>query len=498
MSLQALTDFLDSKWSKIPARQRQWHVDNNFYDFVLCMNCGNTVNWSVKNKKYSNFCSSKCAHNHQSVKEKTKNTCLSRYGAVSNLSTKENKEKQKQTCLRKYGVSNFSKTKEFKEKYKSTCVKRYGVENAAQSDLVKQKIDSTNQKKYNRKRFSQLHVDTTVLDKKNDREYMLYLYKDLKMPLTEIASQLGVNHSQLCVHFKKNLNIDISRHSVSWPETEIFNFVKQLADDAIQSDRSIITPKELDIVILSKKIAIEYNGLAWHGEIRGKKTKWYHWEKMDQAKQKGYRLIQIFSDEWQFQQELVKSRLINVLGLSTKIPARKCNIVEVDKKTADLFLTKNHIQGMCFFKTAIGLEYNNTLVALMTFGKPRFNRHYDQELLRYACEQNFAVQGGASRLFKYYLKKYQPRSVISYCDLRWNTGNLYKQLGFEHLKNSDPNYWYVVDNKTESRVKYQKHKLHKILDRFDSSQTEWDNMAENGYDRVWDCGNGVWVFRSCD
>jgi hypothetical protein len=491
---QNLTSFLDTKWVKIPNRQRQWHIDNQFYDFVLCLNCDTPVNWSVKNKEYSRFCSSKCAHSHLSVREKTENTCLERYGAKSNLSTKQNKLKQQKTCLEKYGVTNFSKTNSFKEKYKNTCLKKYGVENISQLSTIKQKIDVTHQIKYNRKRFSQIHLDTTVIDQKNNRDYMLYLYKDLKMPLSEIAKQLDVSHSQLCVHFKTNLNIDISRHRVSWPENEIYSFIKTFADDAIQSDRSIIKPKEIDIVVPSKKLAIEYNGLAWHGEIRGNKTKFYHKDKMTAANSRGYRMVQIFSNEWENQKELVKSRLINMLGFSQKIPARKCEIVKVDKKTTDIFLNENHMQGACFFKTSYGLTYNNELVAVMTFGKPRFNKKYDQELLRYACKQNSTVQGGAGKIFKHFLKKHQPASIISYCDLRWNTGTLYRQLGFELVNTTDPNYWYVVDNIMKNRVQFQKHRLADKLENFDCSLTEWENMRANGFDRIWDCGNSVWVY----
>jgi hypothetical protein len=491
------TNFLDSKWSKIPDRQRQWHINNQHYTFVLCENCAtNSVNWNIKEKRYSRFCSTKCAHTHSSVREKTKQTCLAKYGATTNLSTESNKQKQKETCLMKYGETNFSKTKEFRKKYEKTCMEKYGVTNISKLDTIKEKIDQSHQLRYNRKRHSQIHIDQDIISKKNDREYMLYLYKDLKMPLTEIANQLGINHSQLCVHFKDNLKIDISRHRISWPEIEIFNFIKQYAADAIQSDRSIISPKELDIVIPSKKIAIEYNGLAWHGEIRGNKPKLYHYDKMKSANQQGYRLVQIFSNEWDQQQDLVKSRLKNLIGQSIKKPARKCQILPVSKKDADVFLNENHIQGTCFHKFSYGLYLEGQLMSVMTFGKSRFAKQYEYELLRFANQQNYTVQGGASRLFAHFVKTIDPRSVISYCDLRWNTGNLYQQLGFEFLKNTNPNYWYVIDNKfLENRITYQKHKLFNRLHNYDSNLTEWENMLNNGFDRVWDCGNSVWLWK---
>ena len=107
------------------------------------------------------------------------------------------------------------------------------------------------------------------------------------------------------------------------------------------------------------------------------------------------------------------------------------------------------------------------------------------------------VVGGASKLFAEFCRRHNPTSVISYSDKRWNTGGLYKQLGFDHAGESGPNYWYSRRyNSMESRVKYQKHKLINILEVFDESLTEWENMVANGYDRYWDCGNSVWVWKN--
>lgn len=498
MNIEEQTEFLNAHWQKIPKRQRQWHVDNEYYDFVYCLSCGkNKVNWNVKTKSYSRFCSYKCAHAHPDVREKTKQTCLTKYGETTNLKTSEHQQKYKQACLEKYGVDNIFKSQEFKEKNKKKSLEKYGVDNPAKSELVKEKADKTNYERYGRKRYSQVHIPQKIIDQKNDPEFMRHLYQDLKMPVSEIANMLGINHSQLCVHFKQNLGIDISRHSVSWPESQLYKYVKEFCPDAIQSDRSLIKPKEIDILIPEKRLAIEYNGLAWHGELYGNKDKQYHLNKQKLAAEKGYRLIHIFSNEWEFKQSIVKSRLRNILGHSDKIPARKTVLREVKKSEAEQFLNDNHIQGSCFHSVALGLYYQDQLVALMTFGKSRFDKKIQWELLRFVCLQGHTVQGGASKLFSHFCKLWSPSSIVSYCDLRWNTGKLYENLGFRFVKNSSPNYWYISQNRyLESRMKYQKHKLSGILESFDPAKTEWENMAENNYDRIWDCGNSVWHWHS--
>ena len=134
----------------------------------------------------------------------------------------------------------------------------------------------------------------------------------------------------------------------------------------------------------------------------------------------------------------------------------------------------------------------------MTIGKPRFSDKYDYELLRFCTLLNTNVVGGASKIFKYFLKTYSPKNIISYADRRWSEGDLYKILGFDFSHNSGPNFYYFKQNdsteKLFSRIAFQKHKLKDKLEDFDPKLSAWQNMQNHGYDRVWDCGNSVWVW----
>ena len=129
----------------------------------------------------------------------------------------------------------------------------------------------------------------------------------------------------------------------------------------------------------------------------------------------------------------------------------------------------------------------------MTFSKPRFNKDWEWELLRFCNKLNTTVVGGASKLLKGFINMYNPKNILSYADRCWSKGKLYENLGFDLIKTSPPNYW-VTKNylHREHRIKYQKHKLSKILDSFDQELTEWENLKANGYDRIWDCGNLVY------
>jgi hypothetical protein len=190
-----------------------------------------------------------------------------------------------------------------------------------------------------------------------------------------------------------------------------------------------------------------------------------------------------------------KSVIKSKLGLNERIFARKCMIKQVDNDIKTDFLINNHLQGNCSSSINIGLYYNNELVSLMTFGKSRYNKAYEYELIRYCNKCDLNVIGGASKLLAHFVKYYTPKSIISYANRRWSDGNMYKKLGFDLNSISLPNYFYF--NKSEcnlhSRLKFQKHKLQSLLSNYDESLSETENMYNNEYRKIYDCGNYVFI-----
>ena len=127
----------------------------------------------------------------------------------------------------------------------------------------------------------------------------------------------------------------------------------------------------------------------------------------------------------------------------------------------------------------------------MTFGKCRFDKRHEWEMLRFCTKLNTRVVGAAGKLLRHFEKNLWPKSLVTYADRRWSQGGLYNVLGFDFVENSPPGYFYVKGCRRYSRVKFQKHKLNDQLESFDPSKTEVQNMKDNGYFRVFDCGNMV-------
>ena len=203
---------------------------------------------------------------------------------------------------------------------------------------------------------------------------------------------------------------------------------------------------------------------------------------------KGVKLLHFYEDEWLFKQDICKSIISSALGIyQNKVYARKCEIREISNNEYRDFLNENHIQGSVNSKIKIGLFYNNELIQCIGVGKTRYSDN-QFELYRMCSKKFHQVIGGFSKLLKYLKQKYNITELYSYVDRRLYDGNGYLKIGFEIVSVTKPSYFYFKHFNRENRLKYQKHKLKNILSNFDSNLSEVDNMINNGYKRIFDCG----------
>lgn len=281
---------------------------------------------------------------------------------------------------------------------------------------------------------------------------------------------------------------------------EIKEFIKSFYPGEILVNTTKISQQyPANIVIPSKKIAIGFSELELSCEKAVGNV--YHLNKLKAYNQKGYFIIQVFEHEWVKIPEVVKGRIRHILHKTKKhIYARNTFVKEISAKQARDFINQTHVQQFTGASTYLGLfDKNQQLIGCMTFGKSRYNKNIGWELLRYSTKLDISVIGGASKIFDFFVKNYQPNMVVSYADKRWSYGNMYYCLGFTPLKDSRPNYYYFQPEfdkyKLYHRSHFQKHKLPRLLTYFDPSLTEYQNMIINGYDRIWDCGNKVFVWQ---
>ncbi len=505
--------------------------------------------YPMQSKEYRDSIGYESPFNDDRIKEKIKNTMLDRYGSECSLRNEQVRERARKTNLARYGSEYGFGSKIVQDKIKQTNIERYGVENVFQRQDVMDRIRQKNIDEYGvaanisrpdvmRKRHetmierygvdnpalnSELH-DKAVRNRLNSSyDRFVERWKDYVVPMfskEEYAGFAGRSHGTVykwkCVkcgnmfeqHIHETGNVflymprcwrcypNMNEQGQSYKEKEVFEFVKSIYDGEIISNaHGIIGRRELDIYLPERNLAIEFDGFYWHSEQKGKDAS-YHLGKTEDCIANGIRLVHIFEDEWMNYRPIVEDRIRSLLGVGQKrIFARKCIVKEIDSGTANCFLDANHLQGGDNSPIRYGLFHEDELVSVMTFGRPRFNKNYDWELIRYASKLGVQVVGGASRLLKCFRDSHGG-SMISYADRRYSSGKLYESIGFAKVNESKPNYWYVRDNLKLSRYQCQKHRLSKLLgEYFNPEWSEYENMMFSGFNKIYDCGNLVYALR---
>lgn len=190
--------------------------------------------------------------------------------------------------------------------------------------------------------------------------------------------------------------------------------------------------------------------------------------------------------------------------ITNVIAARKCKIRRLTNAELRPFLDQHHLQGYCMGQVNLALEYQGETVMVMTFSKSRYNRNVDWELVRLATKCYTHIIGGSKKLWAYFVANFQPLSVVSYCDRRWFTGEVYRGLGFQLTRAGRPMYNYTDCTRRFHRTHFtKKNAINKVLQQTNEySRQDLQKLTENyitknilGLHRIWDCGQDTWIWK---
>lgn len=313
------------------------------------------------------------------------------------------------------------------------------------------------------------------------------------------------------INFKTNeVNTGCPLCNVSKGEEEIAEYLKSIYDGTIlRNVRDIIAPKELDIFLPEKNIAIEYNGSFFHKNLPDDghtKEKMYHQNKYLACREKGIRLISIFDVDWSKRKEKIENYLKNILQPHERIYARKCVVREISFVEANMLYENYHLlERLSMSNVNYGLFFNNELVSCMSFQENRYKEGWC--LCRFVTKGNITIVGGAEKLLKQFIREYNPEKIISFSDNDYFTGNVYDKLGFECLGcNSSPRYYWYLNGEENKREHCQLKRLKiRYPDLYNESynQTEIKNketyiMLNVGAYKVYRSGHTKWLWKKTE
>jgi len=151
-NIKLLDDFCLQNEVKLLHKYEQVDRDTKIEGYCKTENCNGTYKKAFRMlNEHKNFYCHSCLKLIKN--EKMKQTCLEKYGHVTNLLVEETKNKchsqetllkRKNTNLIKYGFEYPSKNELIRQKMRKTTYKKFGVEYASQNEEIKNKIINSN------------------------------------------------------------------------------------------------------------------------------------------------------------------------------------------------------------------------------------------------------------------------------------------------------------------------------------------------------------------
>jgi len=341
-------------------------------------------------------------HHSEETKAKIRTTSLMQCRVYA----EESKQKRSITMEQKIlsGWINPCTTAEVIEKRRQTVLNRYGVEH-----------------------HMQRHISPEVLAKLNDKDWLYNQHVTQKKPITQICVDLGLHWKNANSSVRSRLHkfgIEQQYHfSSSYPERELTQILTDWGLEVTTNTRAIIKPKELDLYVASKQVAIEYCGLIWHSSAFIFNPD-YHAIKVNACSERSISLVTIFEDDWIHKRDQVIFHLEHVFDIDKPVlDLSECEIGPVKSEDKSTFLEKYHLHGDSADQYALGIYANNMLVTVLTFSVSD-----DVSVGRFISTHNLSSQ--LSLLIDYIRQLVGNVLITAIVDRSLGVDQLYLEAGF--------------------------------------------------------------------
>ncbi len=473
----------------------------------------------------------------ETMKNKVFETNIQKYGEKTFLATKENKENLKAICQERYGTDSPLESDLIKQKIIATNQERYGSDNFVGSDEWRKKYDEIcdqreneigirhyvqtefkekskntslqnygtsfpiqSKKHVDERQETQISKNGRITQHKNYSEKTLSILLDKEKfedfmstrSLYTAASELEVNRTTIC-NYRRLYEIPFGNSSY---ELEIQHWLSEKNIFCKPRHRGIKhnngKSMEIDLFLPDYNVGIEINGLYYHSDKKISND--YHYNKWKKCNDNNIRLLMVPSNllDENDKKQIIFNKILNLCGKTPSgLPARKLKVENTSFSICKNFVNKYHIQGCPQHVTAsIGAyDKNNTLVAVMLFGRQRGTGIL--EMVRF-CSDEYTHCGIFSKMLKHW-RNMNSEPIVTFADLSYSSGELYRKTGFIEDKIINPDYHYVRGNQMFHKSNFTKEKIKKKY-LLETITTEKETMESLGFSRYYDCGKIKFIY----
>ncbi|MDR2436607.1 MAG: hypothetical protein LBD17_00830 [Endomicrobium sp.] len=416
-----------------------------------------------------------------------KQTKLKKYGSETYV----NPEKAKQTSLKRYGVSNPAKYEKIKEKIINTNLRKYGKKSALAIPEIRNKRNKIVYEKLIVERSDQNHINEVIKRINNGLVYTVIDTSPNKEDQRIVDYNIRCNSCKKMFTWNEFIYTHTRTHQAPYchnceghfskEEKYVVEYIKSIySGQIIENNRDILFGRELDIYLPDLKIAIEYNGMFWHGFHKYSRAPLAEVKKDIEVKRKmckiqGIRLINIDDCDWNDRPDVFKRFLQDQLLPRIKIGARNCIIKDISSKLAKEFCEYYHVNGYRRGSTRLGLYYKDELLVVALFAKYRNN----YECVRLCYKTGYDIIGGWTKIQKHFGKRF-----LHYVNLKYFQGENKTGIGYRFVIKKS--------NKILHRNSLQKKtRLLHYCENYNPILSDFQNCIENDMIAVFDQGNDI-------
>lgn len=291
-----------------------------------------------------------------------------------------------------------------------------------------------------------------IVAREYDYDVLYELYVQDELSQREVGDILGSSDTHIIKELRRH-NIPsrppgygcTKRKNISKGEDELNRFIQSMIIETHQSNRKLIYPYELDIVVPNIKLAFEYNGLYWHS-IRFKEID-YHIDKTAQTNSVGYRLIHIFENDWINNQDAIKSKIFNLLSLSNNV-----QISTITSDEAKKFLRVDNIAQNTYW---VASKNNTEIESVLGLAETKPGIFKIITTLSHTKESQYAG------LLSYFIDNNNPKIIRGELDL----------------------CWYDINDNVLTNNKFAL-----------TNQTDPVDISDEGKHPLYNCGTGIYIW----
>lgn len=384
--------------------------------------------------------------------DKSRKSMMKKYGSTSTAQfidyTKTDyaarTEKSRKTCIAKYGVDNPAKAQVVKDKIKETNLERYGETHACKLPEMRKKLSEIAKARpefKSAKISHERHLANRLAEV--EEKQLEWLDSDKFRGKFDKKANKAIKYTFRCKKcsfvFKDEFCVD--QYGNSYPicqvcnpksavnggrskqEAELLYYIKDFySGPVLENYRKVLTKnRELDIYLPELKLAVEFNGTFWHGYTKYNyqdgvdldEFKANFLSKKDECENLGIRLITIPESLYSCKRDQILSYLkAEIVGSVIK----DYSIKEIDYNSALNFLEMHSIKNI--YQNNIvklfGVYSSNELCSIVTFEK--------DEVLGHTCYICGNVRINEEKLLNRIANEYFKEKFFHKIDLHFRNG----------------------------------------------------------------------------